>query len=260
MSRDDYYREMLENYYDTEDDEATSKKIVAGSMIEAVENQLNDHNPEFVTEVFLSLQRKGCNRKQARTVIASVLMEEMYYVLKGKREYDEKKYESALKKRNRTMTNMISVPDVTLAVEDEINDACREIWGAIAENNEAEAAALFLGIWPVIKEYVIHNLYRDTAAGIEKPDLTDVSVMTDYNMEFDALCCRKWGWFCAMRGSMRVQLLLVKRCWNYLAGSVQSQIPIKMISDRHWRIWEKRTKVMPGIRAGWKKNRITEIV
>ena len=187
MSTEDYYKKMLENDDETADDEAVAKKNFVGSMIETVENQLNDHDPEFVTEVFLSLQRKGCNRKQARTVIASALTEEMYYVLKEERAYDEKKYESNLKKRSSAMTNEISVPNVSLAIEDEINDACREIWGAITDNDEAVAAAWFLAIWPVMKEYVIHNLYRDTEAGIEKPDLTDVSVMTDYNMNFDAL-------------------------------------------------------------------------
>lgn len=51
-------------------------------MMEVVENQLEGHDPVFVTDVIYSIQRKGLNRKQARTVIASALIEEMYHILK----------------------------------------------------------------------------------------------------------------------------------------------------------------------------------
>jgi tetratricopeptide (TPR) repeat protein len=172
---------------DFENEEDMSKRQVAGTMMEAVENQLEGHDPAFVTDIFYSIQRKGLNRKQARTVIASVLIEEMYHILKGEREYDEMKYEVALNKRNRTITNLTTVPDVTLKIEEQIKEATVEIWDAISDDDEEGAAVAFLAIWPAMKEYVIHNLYRDTTTEIEKPDISDISEMTEYNMDFDSL-------------------------------------------------------------------------
>lgn len=112
-------------------------------------------------------------------MLSSVLLEEMYHTLKDKKGYDEKRYESALRKKNRTMVNTLSVPNIVLESEVEINDACTEIGDAISENAEEEAALLFHGIWPVIKEYVIYNFYRDTDAGIKKPDITEIEAMTE---------------------------------------------------------------------------------
>lgn len=115
------------NFTNTADDEAAGKKSVSSAIIDIVENQLKDGTPDFVTEIFLSLQKKGCNRKQARTVIASVLVEELNEIVKDKRAFDEKKYEAALKKRNRTLIETRTIRDVTLAVEEEINDACQAV-------------------------------------------------------------------------------------------------------------------------------------
>lgn len=178
---------MRNRYFESGEDGNISKSIVSGSVMETVENQLRDHDPAFVTDIFLSVQKKGYNRKQARTLIASVLTKEMYHIVKERREYDEKKYESALKKRNRTLTCNTSIPNMTLPVEDEINECCNGIWVAVSEDDNEKAASLFLAGWPVMKEYVIHNLYRDTPSGVVKPDITDISVMTEYELDLDYL-------------------------------------------------------------------------
>ncbi|MGB8454467.1 MAG: hypothetical protein WCD89_19320 [Anaerocolumna sp.] len=112
----------MRDKFDFDDEEDMSKRQVAGTMMEAVENQLEGHDPAFVTDIFYSIQRKGFNRKQARTVIASVLIKEMHHILEGEREYNEKKYEAALNKRNRTITNLTIVPDVTLEIEEQITN------------------------------------------------------------------------------------------------------------------------------------------
>lgn len=46
-----------------EEKEDISKKQVAGTMMVSVENQLKEHDPAFVTDIFYSIQRKGFNRK-----------------------------------------------------------------------------------------------------------------------------------------------------------------------------------------------------
>lgn len=173
--------------FDQEREEEQSKKRLRSSIIEAVENQLRDNNPPFVAEIFSSLQRKGCCRRQARTVIASVLLEEIYDVARGTREYDEKKYEKALRKRNRTVRDVYMLPYGTIHADDEINDACEAVLDAIDAEREEEAAELFLDLWPTLKEYVVYNLYRETASGIEKPELEDIPEMTEYEVNFDSL-------------------------------------------------------------------------
>ena len=130
--------------FDFANEDDMSKSIVAGSMVEAVQKQLDGYDPAFVTDIFYSIQRKGFNRKQARTLIASVLIEEMYHILKEKREFDEKKYDLALNKRLRTIKNFTAIPDVLLEAEEQINEVTWHIWDAISDDNEEEAAVTFL--------------------------------------------------------------------------------------------------------------------
>lgn len=158
-----------------------------GDGIKEVENQLKEGNPPFVTEIFFSLQKKGCNRKQARTLLAAAFLKETHRARNESQEYDEKRYEAALRKQNRGLRSNIIIHNITLDVETRINDACGKIWDALVDERDEEASALFLAIWPVMKEYVIHNLYRDTPSGVEKPDMLDVSSTTDYEMDFDDL-------------------------------------------------------------------------
>lgn len=161
------------------------KTLLNRNLLEVVDNQLKGHDPAFVTEVYQAIQRKGHVRKQAKTMIASVLLEEMYHTLKGGG-HDEKRYEAALRKLNRTVTPMTTIANVRLTVEDEINESCDEISDSVMDGDEEGAAASFLVIWPKIKEYVIENLYRDTANGVEKPMLMEIAPMTEYEMNFDS--------------------------------------------------------------------------
>lgn len=160
---------------------------LGAAMILAVGEQLNSGELPFVNDVFLSLQRKGCNRKQAKTMIASVLLEEMYYILKGERTFDEVQYESNLRKMNRKTLNSFSVPNVTLEIETQFKDRCKDIWNAVEHEDEAAASTLFLEIWPEIKEYIVENLYRTTATGVEKATLADVAPATEYEVELEEL-------------------------------------------------------------------------
>lgn len=120
-------------------------------------------------------------------MIASVLLEEMYYILKGERAFDEVQYESNLRKMNRKTLNPFSVPNVTLEIETQFKDRCEEIWNAVEHEDEAAASTLFLEIWPEIKEYIVENLYRTTATGVEKATLADVASATEYEVELEAL-------------------------------------------------------------------------
>lgn len=161
------------------------KILLNRSLLEIVDNQLKGHDPAFVTEVYQAIQRKGHFRKQAKTMIASVLLEEIYHTIKGN-QHDEKRYEAALRKFSRTVTPMTSIANISLDVEEEIKGVCDEISDSMMDGDEEDAAVSFLVIWPKIKEYVIDNLYRDTADGVEKPALPDVAPMTEYEVNLDS--------------------------------------------------------------------------
>jgi len=44
--------------FNFKDEEDMSKREVAGTMMEAVEKQLEGHDPAFVTDVFYSIQKR----------------------------------------------------------------------------------------------------------------------------------------------------------------------------------------------------------
>lgn len=61
-------------------------------MIEAVDNQLRDNDPKAVKEAFDRLIQSGYDMKKAKEMIAAVLIEEMYYILKNQEHYNEERY------------------------------------------------------------------------------------------------------------------------------------------------------------------------
>ena len=61
-------------------------------MLEAVENQLRMNEPKCTKETLERLMAEGIGRQQAKEMIAAVLLEEMYYVLKDKEPFNEEQY------------------------------------------------------------------------------------------------------------------------------------------------------------------------
>jgi len=60
-------------------------------ILEVVNNQLKANNPP-VTRKTLQRLTKKYDEKTAKEMIASVLLEEMYYVLKDKQVFNDKRY------------------------------------------------------------------------------------------------------------------------------------------------------------------------
>lgn len=65
-------------------------------MLEAVENQLRLDEPKCTKETFERLVASGTGEKRAKEMIAAVLIEEMYYVLKNKEPFNEQRYAQRL--------------------------------------------------------------------------------------------------------------------------------------------------------------------
>lgn len=67
------------------------------SILEAVDNQLRDNNPPIARMTLERLKQSGYTEKIAKEKIASVLLEEMYDVLKNKEAYNEERYSRKLR-------------------------------------------------------------------------------------------------------------------------------------------------------------------
>jgi uncharacterized protein YchJ len=67
-------------------------------MIEAVDNQLRENNPKEAMETFNRLKKLGYDEQKTKEMIAAVLIEEMYYVLKNQETYNEERYTGNLAK------------------------------------------------------------------------------------------------------------------------------------------------------------------
>ena len=66
-------------------------------LISAIENQITANDPPCSKEIYEKLQAIGYSKTVAKEKIAAVLLEEMYYMLKDGRTYDEKVYEQKIK-------------------------------------------------------------------------------------------------------------------------------------------------------------------
>lgn len=67
-------------------------------MLEIVNNQLRDKDPASVTEAFERLLNLGYSEVESKEMIAAVLLEEMYYILKNQEEYNQERYNEKLSK------------------------------------------------------------------------------------------------------------------------------------------------------------------
>lgn len=67
-------------------------------MLEVVNNQLRDKDPECTIETLNRLLSLGYSEEEAKEMIAAVLIEEMYYVLKNQEGYNQERYSQKLSK------------------------------------------------------------------------------------------------------------------------------------------------------------------
>ena len=67
-------------------------------LIEVVENQLRDNNPKITKEIFYRLLSKGYDETTAKEMIASIIVDDIYYILKDKKPFDEKEFVKKLSK------------------------------------------------------------------------------------------------------------------------------------------------------------------
>jgi argonaute-like protein implicated in RNA metabolism and viral defense len=71
---------------------------LTAAIMETVNNQLRDSNPPEAKETYDRLVASGISDKEARRLIAIVLSNEMFEILKNKEPYNQQRYIAFLRK------------------------------------------------------------------------------------------------------------------------------------------------------------------
>lgn len=69
-----------------------------GYILDTIDNQMRDNDPKCTNKVFEKLISIGYTENRAKEMIAAVLIEEMYEVMKNKQPFNEERYSSKLSK------------------------------------------------------------------------------------------------------------------------------------------------------------------
>lgn len=68
------------------------------TILEVVDNQLKLNEPKCTSQTFERLKCEGFSKNKAKEMIAAVLLEEIYDVMKFRERFDEQRYAEKLKK------------------------------------------------------------------------------------------------------------------------------------------------------------------
>lgn len=106
-----------------------SNKILKSQMLQTVENQMKLNDPKCVNITFQRLVAEGYTEQTAKEMIAAILVEQMYFILKENKKFNEEEYEERLKRLGREM-----VLDNDDAALDETEHSVEELLDQIAYN------------------------------------------------------------------------------------------------------------------------------
>ena len=76
--------------------EERSSKVLKENLLEVVDNQLRDQTPPEAKETYERLMAQGYSDREARELIAAVLSNEIFEMLKHKKPYHRERYAAAL--------------------------------------------------------------------------------------------------------------------------------------------------------------------
>ena len=67
------------------------------TILQVVDNQVSENSPPITRETYERLQNLNYSNQQAKEMIAAILLEEMYDVLKNNEPFNEERYTRNLK-------------------------------------------------------------------------------------------------------------------------------------------------------------------
>ncbi|XCP85277.1 SEC-C metal-binding domain-containing protein [Roseburia hominis] len=152
------------------------------TIVEVVENQLGMEECTFVKEAYEELLDRGYSERQAKEKIGAVLLENMYDMLNGKREYDEKEYRRQLEAMlDEDFLNGDKWDRELYADEEDIWKGVRkglDEGQRFYDRHEMEKClTAWLPVWERVK--------RNVANAYKKPELFEVDEATDFEYEFE---------------------------------------------------------------------------
>ncbi len=68
------------------------------AILKVVENQLRDNNPPETRQTLDRLMKEGHSKEEAKSLIASAVAAEIYYVMKNQEPFNQKRFVEALNK------------------------------------------------------------------------------------------------------------------------------------------------------------------
>ena len=86
-----------------------ANQMLKSTILETIENQLQMDDPKCTRLTFERLVTSGYTEKEAKEMIGAVLLEDIFYIMKGKQKFDEKKYSEKLN----SLQGKYEIPDKT---------------------------------------------------------------------------------------------------------------------------------------------------
>ncbi len=71
-------------------------KIMRDAMFEAIDNQIRDRTPPEAKQTYERLKSEGFNHEETMKLLGCALTEELFYIMKEERVFDEYKYIKSL--------------------------------------------------------------------------------------------------------------------------------------------------------------------
>ena len=147
-------------------------------------NQIETREPIYVKDVYEKLQEQGCDKEEAKEMIAFTLLEEMAYSAEENRSFDEERYEQELYEMLEDSDDFEDISKIFKDENDEILQLSEIMYRYLAKNDEEGAVDTILSLWDEIKIYVKSNHYKqDSHGNTIKPEVFHVDEETGFRYD-----------------------------------------------------------------------------
>ena len=176
--------DFSEEYFDADIEYGEDKNPRLGRiLLRIVEKQIDDKEPDFVEKAYVALQKKGYVRKLAKVKLCTALANVIFEVLKYNKPYKEERYRDSIEEVVRERFNEKSVLDIETGREHTIAKRLEEFDELVMdEKDPGAAAAFFMELWPMLKQFIENNYTRETKDGLERFSPQQIDERTDYRM------------------------------------------------------------------------------